>query len=105
MFARSRGQQIADLIQDRLRTLRELPYSELLTLGADAGEDLVIDGREAGIAVFVERQSNGAVRVVVQGMVEGFFPFIRWGGADGFYKLPGGSVTSMTREELLACQP
>jgi len=32
----------------------------------------VIDGREAGISVFVERQSNGAVRVVVQGMVEGF---------------------------------
>jgi len=96
MFARSRRSQIAELINDRVQALRLLAYSELMALGTD--QDMVIN--EAGIDVHVERQPNGAVRVVVQGMVEGFLPFIRWGGADGFYKHRDGSVTPMTPEEL-----
>jgi len=65
------------------------------------GENLTVDSRQASVSTVVERWPDGALRVVLRGLVKPrFFLFGHLVAMDGFYKHPDGSVTPMSDREF-----
>jgi hypothetical protein len=101
MFRRSVAkQQFEELVKSRLHALRDKTYDQLQNLIDAPVESVSVAGRTGAIWTIVELRSSGALRVVVQGMLEW-----RYLGAcdvklDGFYKQPDGSLTEMPEEEF-----
>lgn len=86
---------LQELVDERGRTLRALPYSELERL-AEPMTHFQIDGRKARIATITERAGE-EVRVVVQGLVKALLGYHV--ALDGFYKSLDGVVRDMPDDE------
>ena len=97
----SRQEKFQEMVNERGRRLRTVPFEELRRLVNDQTEHLTVESREATITFIVQPQADGAVRVVVQGFMS-TWPFrgIKRVALDGFYKSPDETLAPMSREEF-----
>jgi hypothetical protein len=83
--------------QARLEGVRSRPYTQLAELPPYSGEN--IDATKARLSTYRDDIGAGRLRVVVQGVVQGWLGFScveAW----GFTVDPDGSVTSLPEEAL-----
>jgi hypothetical protein len=96
----SRQQKFQEVVDERGRQLRALPFEEL-RLVSKPTEHLSIDSRDATIDIIVQPHPSGGVRVVVQGfMSTRWFRGIKQVALDGFYKYPDETIAAMPAEEF-----
>jgi len=87
-------------IKERGARLFTLAYAEVSKLANAPVEHLIFDRRPATIAVIVETQPSGGIRVVVQGFMKGrWFPGSHV-ALDGFYKYPDETIAPMPEDEF-----
>jgi hypothetical protein len=97
----SRREKFREIVNERGRQLRALPFFELQSRHITSPEHLSIDSRDATISVIVQPQPSGGLRVVVQGfMSTPPFRRIKTVALDGFYKYPDESIATMPEEEF-----
>jgi hypothetical protein len=89
------------LVKDKGRTLRVIPYERLEAVGNEPTEEIRVGRRKGSISVIVERCNEERVKVVVQGFLDsGYFAMLKRVALDGFYKCRDGSVVEMVSEEF-----
>jgi len=90
-----------EIVNKRGGELRKLPYQELLQHRDSPIETLSVESRPSTIGIIVEEQSNGAIRVVVQGFMKArVIPSASNVALDGFYKFPDGTIAPMPSDEF-----
>ncbi|MGI9070762.1 MAG: hypothetical protein ACR2JB_05390 [Bryobacteraceae bacterium] len=94
------AETFAQLVKDKGRSLRVIPYERLELLGDQPAEEIVFGRRKGRISVIVERCNEERVKVVVQRFLDGsWFARLKHVALDGFYKCRDGSVVEMRNEE------
>ena len=89
-------QRLAD---ERCASLSKLTFAELIGHAADP-ETVKLGGRTGGLSTRVEQRDNGALRVVVQGLLRfKWIPFMNSVAVQGFYKHPDGSISPIPDDE------
>jgi hypothetical protein len=87
------------IVNARGERLRTLSFGELAALDEPV-EHLSVQYRRASIAIILELQPNGSMRVVVQGFMQPRFLLSTHVALDGFYKNPDGTIDPMPEREF-----
>lgn len=88
------------MVEERGAALRRLGFEDLVAAGNLPIEHVMVRKRHATIGIIVEIDSEGALRVVVQGfMPSRLFPWWKNVALDGFYVRPNGIVEAMPEKE------
>jgi hypothetical protein len=89
-----------EIVNDRGRHLRQLPYDTLERMTDEPVENLMVESRRSTISIIVEKRSDEQLRIVVQGFMEaGLLPG-KHVALDGFYKSKDGTIGSMPETEF-----
>ena len=88
-----------DIVNERGKRLRELPFVELKGLHKTPIEHLTVESRPATIGIIVEPLPSGGIRVVVQGYMQAKL-FGQNVALDGFYKYSDDTVAPMPNEDF-----
>jgi hypothetical protein len=88
------------LVDERGESLQILAHGQLKQLAVEPNEQLIVDSRPATIGIIVQPQADGNLRVVIQGFMKARFIPGKHVALDGFYKLPDGTVSTMSDEEF-----
>jgi hypothetical protein len=87
------------VVEERGERLRRFRFADLRGL-TEPIEHITVESRPATIAIIVQTNPNGSLRVVVQGFMKARFVPGKHVALDGFYKHPDESVTPMPDEEF-----
>ncbi|HTC46099.1 MAG TPA: hypothetical protein VK722_02160 [Candidatus Aquilonibacter sp.] len=88
-------------MNERGQRLRLLDFNEIARMADAPVEQLSVQSRPSTIGIFVERQANGNLLVVLQGFMKArYVPFVKHVALDGFYKHPDNSITPLPPEEF-----
>ena len=88
------------IVSERGEQLRKLTHEELQELADRPTEELIVDSRLATIGIIVQSKPDGTLRVVIQGFMKARFIPGKHVALDGFYKHPGGTVSTMPNKEF-----
>ncbi|MFZ0979695.1 MAG: hypothetical protein WAN23_09865 [Candidatus Acidiferrales bacterium] len=88
------------IIDERGQRLRMLTQEELNKLAAAPPEQVVVDSRPATIGIIVQSKPDGALRVVIRGLMKARFIPGKHVALDGFYKNADGTVGAMPDKEF-----
>lgn len=92
------GRELETLVENRCGALRAHRYQQLVGLPKIAKEQINIGSRQGCIAIAVEPQTNGSLRIIVQGWTESEW-FVSQCRLKGFYKFPGESMTPLSKDD------
>lgn len=88
------------LVNERGRRLRQLPFAELQKLSNESTEHVVVGSRKGTIDYIVLPLPSGGIQFVLQGFLEHRILPGKSVACDGFYKYPDETMSDMTAEEF-----
>ena len=95
------SEEFRQLVDERGRELRAKSRAELLDMECADAEIVEINGRHGTIALIVEQEREGGLRVVLQGFLQGkWFKRFKSVDLDGFRMDSSGNISPLRDEEF-----
>lgn len=93
---------LRELVESRVRSLKERSYDDLARLAIGVTEPIMISTRNGTISRIVEATPDERLRIVVQGLLPiwPWLPQLKSVCVDGFYKDKNGVLSNLSDSDL-----